>query len=258
MDNLEPITKGYQIGIDIGQQIDNTAIIVTELQLRDYQRIDPQRGDVTGGVIHYVVRHIERMELRTPYPKVIERLQVIYEATEARTIKTHYYNELELRVLARAGKTPPKPPNLHFACYVDATGVGRPIIDACEEKGMDVYGVTLTGGEKEIIDGRLIRLAKQELVSRMQVVLQNHYVHFPHEPAEQARLSQAVADELLNYEIKVTENANLKMGVFKTGAHDDLATALGLACRPLIENYLTFGLAPDALQDFFGGYSTRD
>jgi hypothetical protein len=35
---------------------------------------------------------------------------------------------------------------------------------------------------------------------------------------------------LLNYEIRVNENASAQFGAFKVGSHDDLATALGLAC----------------------------
>jgi hypothetical protein len=35
--------------------------------------------------------------------------------------------------------------------------------------------------------------------------------------------------ELLDYEIKVNEHANLVAGAMRVGAHDDLVTALGLA-----------------------------
>jgi len=36
----------------------------------------------------------------------------------------------------------------------------------------------------------------------------------------------AMSRELETYEIKVSEDANDRYGAFKTGAHDDLATAL--------------------------------
>lgn len=42
--------------------------------------------------------------------------------------------------------------------------------------------------------------------------------------------TRALAEELRTYEIRVSEQtANLQAGAFKTGAHDDMATALGLA-----------------------------
>jgi hypothetical protein len=36
---------------------------------------------------------------------------------------------------------------------------------------------------------------------------------------------------LEDYEIRVSEDANDKYGAFRTGAHDDLVTALGLAVQ---------------------------
>lgn len=41
--------------------------------------------------------------------------------------------------------------------------------------------------------------------------------------------ADALTHELLNYEIKIDQNANDSYGAFKTGTHDDLVTALGLA-----------------------------
>jgi hypothetical protein len=38
-------------------------------------------------------------------------------------------------------------------------------------------------------------------------------------------------DELLDYEIRINEDANERYGAFKVGAHDDLVTALGLAVQ---------------------------
>ena len=40
----------------------------------------------------------------------------------------------------------------------------------------------------------------------------------------------ALQEELINYTIKVNDNANFEFGAFKVGTHDDLVTALGLAC----------------------------
>jgi hypothetical protein len=37
-------------------------------------------------------------------------------------------------------------------------------------------------------------------------------------------------EELLNYEIHVSEEGRDQYGAFKIGSHDDLVTALGLAC----------------------------
>jgi hypothetical protein len=41
----------------------------------------------------------------------------------------------------------------------------------------------------------------------------------------------AAARELLDYEIRVTEDANERYGAFRVGAHDDLVTSLGLTLQ---------------------------
>jgi hypothetical protein len=43
--------------------------------------------------------------------------------------------------------------------------------------------------------------------------------------------AKILAEELLNYEIRVEENANDRYGAFRVGTHDDLVTALGLAVQ---------------------------
>jgi hypothetical protein len=40
-----------------------------------------------------------------------------------------------------------------------------------------------------------------------------------------------LSEELLDYEIRVDENANDRYGAFRVGTHDDLVTALGLATQ---------------------------
>lgn len=200
-----------QIGADIGQRVDPTAIVVSEVLKEE---------DGT----HYEVRHIERLMLDTPYPQVVARLVEIHDH-----LKTGDYARWQERMLARYGAISSRakyhytPPQLN----IDATGVGQPVVDLLKEAGLRPIPVYLTGGQKELhIDGE-IHLAKALLVSNLQVLLQTHRVHLP-DTAE----ARALTEELLNYEIKITEALNLQMGVFTTGAHDDLATALGLACRP--------------------------
>lgn len=248
MDTVAPILIGYQLGIDIGQQQDYTAVIVTELQLRDYVML--HNGETDGGVIHFLVRHIERMALRTPYPAIIDRIAVIYRETQARTIQ--HFNTTDPALLAYYRQ---QKPNLHFECYIDGTGVGRPVFDALAGEGLDINAVILTGGGKEIWQGSAVRLAKEILVSRMQMALQSHVVHFPSTPAATAQLSQAVADELLNFEIRITEAGSVKSGVFKTGLHDDLSIALGLACWEYRDNSMSMETAPDWLQGMWLGHN---
>jgi hypothetical protein len=85
-------------------------------------------------------------------------------------------------------------------------------------------------------------LGKAYLVSRLQALLQSRRLHLP-----RTRESEALTEELLNYEIRVDENANDKYGAFRVGTHDDLVTALGLAVQ----------LDPVNPADLFGGVGRR-
>lgn len=42
--------------------------------------------------------------------------------------------------------------------------------------------------------------------------------------------AHAMKEELINYQIRINENANPQFGALSVGAHDDLVTALDLAC----------------------------
>ncbi len=187
------------IGADIGQRVDPTAIAVAEVEMRV---MDKQMESV------YRIRHLERLPLGTDYPAVAARIAVVAAGV--------------------ARKAP-----LH-RLYADCTGVGRPVVDmlpgalARQAVHVPVWPVTFTYGDRrtENRHEREIILGKAWLVSRLQVLLQSTRILLP-ETAE----ARALAEELLVYEIKVTENGNEQFGAFKVGKHDDLITALGLSVQ---------------------------
>jgi hypothetical protein len=180
------------IGVDLGKKRDPTAICVASAEYRCKAGRDE---------CHFVVRHLERLRLGTPYPRVAERIVGI--AAHAR---------------GRASDAP--------TIFMDATGVGQPVVDLLREKAPDVIviGVLLTHGDQRSHESPCeVRLGKAYLVSRLQSLFQTGRLHLP-KTAE----AQALAAELLAYEIRVDENAHDRYGAFKVGAHDDLVTALGL------------------------------
>lgn len=181
------------IGLDIGQKRDPTAVCVAEI----HERPAAERTE-----IHFQVRHLERMPLGTPYPKVAERT-----------------GEIVAKVRQRIHSTP------HL--YVDATGVGQPIVDLLREHVVRTIACYFTHGDRRTKKSWCeITIGKAFLVSRLQALLQTGRLHLPQR--EEARV---LAEELQNYEIRVDENANDKYGAFRVGTHDDLVTALGLAVQ---------------------------
>jgi hypothetical protein len=184
------------IGVDIGQKRDPTAVCVAEIDRREVE----SRTET-----HFVVRHLERLPLGTPYPKVAERIARITEGVRARN------------------------PG-HTIVYVDATGVGQPVVDLLREqiRGARVVPVYFTHGDRRTEAreaGQLrVSLGKAYLVSRLQALLQSSRLH-----VLRTRESEALTEELLNYEIRVDESGHETSGAFRTGTHDDLVCALGLA-----------------------------
>ena len=189
------------IGVDIGQRRDPTAIAVVEVEVRPANSA-PQVCEEA----HYLVRFLGRLPLGTPYPEVVRRIE-----------------KLCRQVRDRSGRAP--------VLFVDATGVGLPVVDqirAARPLVQRLEAVLFTGGNRRTerpAEGRVI-LGKAQMVSRLQALLHCYRIHLPQGPE-----ASALASELLNFEIRVDENAHLRSGAFRVGTHDDLVTALGLAVQ---------------------------
>jgi hypothetical protein len=182
------------IGVDIGQKRDPTAICVAE----------PDRRVVGGREeAHFLIRYLARLPLGTPYTRVAATVGEITAAAARRT-----------------GSAP--------TLYVDATGVGQPIVDLLRERAdrATIKAVYFTRGDRRSEAGDAVTLGKAYLVSLLQGLLQQGRIHLPR-TAE----AEALARELLDYEIQVDENGTDRYGAFKVGTHDDLVTALGLTVQ---------------------------
>ncbi len=195
------------IGVDIGQKNDNTAIAVVELDVRGADEWG------AGGEDFYLVRHLERLPLETPYPDVAEYVAGIVRKLQAPRQVLHGYSYRD------------EDPHT-IALSVDATGVGQPVVDILKRSGVDPVAVYFTHGDRRKKEDRYVSLGKAWLVSRLVALMQTKRIKTPDTPEV-----RAMVKELQNYEIRVDENANDKYGAFKTGTHDDLVTALGLAVQ---------------------------
>lgn len=218
------------IGLDIGQKVDPTAIVVAETldvpsgrTQESWQHYGPsswQTRRVSTQETQYVVQFVERIPLGTGYPDVCAR--VVDILVKMRT------QEIVRRTLALSDGTPMALRTL----YVDVTGVGRPVHDMLLSavlghpyaQDCQIVPITFTHGDK--FDRRTGSMGKAYLVSRLQVLLQTKRLQLPASHPDVPVLVR----ELQDYEIRVDSNANDTYGAFRVGTHDDLATALGLAC----------------------------
>lgn len=216
------------IGVDIGQKVDPTAIVVVEVSERQTDRLQDGWAHYGGQTVParvpvwetvYTARLMERVPLNTAYPEVAARLVELLTNLDEREMRRRLHGFGE----------PDQPRRM----YVDATGVGGPVIDILKgalrtaERPLQcsIYPLTFTHGDK--YDRGAGRLGKAFLVSRLQALMQTGCIRLPANHPE----AEAMARELKDYEIRIeSATANDTYGAFKVGSHDDLVTALGLCC----------------------------
>jgi len=182
------------IGVRIGQRHESSALCVAETEERTS---DGRRDD------HFLIRHLERIPSGASYVTVAQRVGTVTAEVSRRT------------------KGPPD-------VFIDATGLGEPVFDLVEREATDgwLVAVYMNHGDRRDADYREIKLGKAWLVARLQTLLQTGQLHLPRTPdAEQ------LAEDLLDFEIQVSDEASDRPGAFPVGRHDDLVTALGLAIQ---------------------------
>jgi hypothetical protein len=199
----EPVYRHISIGVDVGKTRDPTAVVVAEAILRERQD-----GKWTEDV--FEVRDLTRLPIGAPYPMVADRLVDVVDRVGVQ--------------LAEEGAqgTP--------WLVIDATGVGEPVADelraALSGHHVAVSAAILTGGERaegHHFGVRRMTVSKTWMVSRLQVLLQNRRVRLP-----ETKMARSLAAELRDFEIR-SDGGHDVYGAFRTGAHDDLVVALGLA-----------------------------
>ncbi len=140
-------------------------------------------------------RHIHRWELGTPYPTVVEDLRDWFA----------------------------RQPLHRTTLVVDATGVGRPVVDMIAEAGLpatvEAFTITagFTPGDKTV--------PKKDLVGSVQAALQTRRLRF----AASLPLRPVLERELETFRVKVTADRNETFSAWRERDHDDLVLALALA-----------------------------
>ena len=192
-----PDERRCVIGVDLGQAVDSTAVVIAE----------QERFDAEGGrqATRLLVRHVERLPLGTGYPAVVERLA---------QIKFNQRPEVEA-FLRRA------------PMLMDATGLGRPVVEMAKERGLNVVPVVFTGGDRATFDdqSRSWRVPKATLVSSVQTFLQRGRLRLPGGFPETLTL----VDELKTFSLRVSAAGNLSFEA-EAGRHDDVVMALAMVC----------------------------
>jgi hypothetical protein len=184
--------KRYLVGLDLGQVRDFTAVAILYRDVgAPHDRMPPV----------YAVPHLARFPLGTTYPEIVEQVR---------------------RMLTR----PPLYDGL-TSLVVDATGVGRPVVDLFRSMfPSGVAPVTITSGSAVTQDPTgYWHVPKKELVSSLQVLLQGRRLKI----ANALREARVLVRELENFRVKVTASAHETFEAWREGDHDDLVFAVALA-----------------------------
>jgi hypothetical protein len=231
----------YYIGLDLGQASDYSALCVIEEAVWCGPEVDfhgwgafvPQEYEDAGWVSPSLLnprsasqvyrinrelgrpphpplylRWMERYELGTPYPEVIQR---VFRLLTRHPIR-HHMDRTRL--------------------IVDATGVGRPIVDSFRAQGVNPISVLIHGGDRvtqEVagIGNTTLRVPKRDLVAAVQTTLQSRRLQI----AAGLPLADVLRKELLNFRIKIDpRTAHDSYSHWREGDHDDLVLATAVAC----------------------------
>lgn len=208
----------FNIGLDLGQANDYTALAIIEtvkiavgephfaLKHTGYG-VSEQRVQETRTEYH--LRYLERLELRTPYPRIVKHVSAMGEGA---------------------------PLNGDGCLMIDYTGVGRPVVDLFRDADLrtKIVPVTITGGDTVTWEHGGYRVPKRDLVTALQVLFQQQQLKIanglPH--------AETLRAEILNFKAKISlsghdsyeAGATGAAGEWREGAHDDLVLAVALAC----------------------------
>ena len=105
-------------------------------------------------------------------------------------------------------------------------GLGRPVVDLFKKKQLYPKAITITGGYDVIKDNGEYKVPKRDLVTNLQVVFQQEKLKI----AEGLPEANTLVQELLNFKVKIKDNARESFEAWREGIHDDLVLAVALAC----------------------------
>lgn len=196
--------SGFTVGLDIGQSQDPTALTAVE--------------DVGGDPTRYHLRHVERFELGTSYVEVAERVADLMSRDALTVCETEKKQTGQYTVEQSRKEIPP-------VLVVDATGVGRPVVEMLRDEGLSPKSVWITGGDSVSEDGSEYRVPKRELASTVQALLQANRLKF----AKNLPLRDVLVDELQKFRAKINlDTGEASFEHWRERDTDDVV--LSLAC----------------------------
>lgn len=149
----------------------------------------------------YEIVGLTRLPIGTAYPEVVEKLRELKSRSELR----------------------------HAELAVDATGVGRPVLDYLDRAGLRPIAITIHGGEQTTaLKDRYLeyRVPKRDIIATLQVAVQNGWLKL--NPV--LKHAPTLTKELQAMKVRIDRRtAHDSYGAWREGEHDDLVLAVGIA-----------------------------
>ena len=190
--------KNIIIGMDIGKKRDYSAIVLLE-KYQDYGH-DAFEGKNEVGKPFYHLTHLEQLPLGTMH-----------------TVQVAHVNEIVKLAMEYYEKKP--------ILVIDSSGVGDHHFDSFMELGVNVYGVTIHGGQNITYSKRVYNVGKESLKACLEVLMENRRIMF----AEDLPFRTQLIKELMTFSWKQTDTGHFKFEHLKSGDKDDVVMALMVA-----------------------------
>ncbi|SRR5260221_2058178 len=207
----EERTLAVHLGVDLAQSVDFTAICATEVGERLRAPLGVQLRERRVETF-YRVHDLKRLPHGISY------------AEQSRLIVQYLVRISELQSAGTIPKSVPR------CLFIDATGLGKPVVDVLEEYLQDeprthdvwVYPLRFKQGEQYDRGNGII--GKTYLISSLQAVLAAERLDLPAKHPMLDVLKREIAD----YRIKIDAATGIE-SLGGVGSHDDLVTALALS-----------------------------
>ena len=227
----------FIVGLDLGQAQDFTALACIERITADPPPVaDPlERESVIVPYAGSLEATIDALHAQQERARRILAPPVIDQTPTPPRSPAYYHCRALHRwplgtpytaIVSEIAKIVSKPPLVDCTLVIDASGVGRPVVDMFRQAGMraTLVPVVITAGMAESFTDGVHHVAKVVLVSAVQVLLQSRRLRF----AEKMPFADVLVTELQNFRVKVTQAANETFNA-REGEHDDLVLAVALA-----------------------------
>ncbi|MDO4356533.1 MAG: hypothetical protein Q4E13_08500 [Clostridia bacterium] len=188
-------SHSFIISADLGQAFDYTAISIIERIVKGNGVLGKDRR----GELHLFLRHIERPLRGTEYPAIVDRLLELYKSPQLQKV--------------------PK------SVVIDLTGLGRPVYDLMRKAGfnLSLNAISITGGSEVTYTNRHYNVPKRDLITNLQVLLQNEQLKI----AKGLKDANALIEELANFQTKISDNGKDTYGG-RSGVHDDIVLSVAM------------------------------